>query len=258
MSTRIPRTDDPFNSYINSTANALAAGSPSGADRLGLTTEQATQWENLRKDWNKEYEFYVDESTRTKTVTYAKNQIRKDFIAFASPLLTAFSVHPNLTGADRLTFKLPEPDRTPTARGKITDNAYPIINPVLGGSIDFKVRTSEDATRASRHPLADAIEVRYALLPNTMASSPAPQDPTAPAPTPVPTAGSEARASVGQAIPESALNCLFVFTSKKAIFRIDLGPEHSGKRFYAFVRWVNHSNPANSGNWGLMYQTLVL
>jgi hypothetical protein len=49
-----------------------------------------------------------------------------------------------------------------------------------------------------------------------------------------------------------------VHISKKANFRIELGPQHSGKRFYAFFRWVNLSNPANSGDWGLMYQTLVL
>lgn len=256
--TRIPRTDDSFNSYINSTANALAAGTPSGADRLGLTAVQAAQWEDYRTAWNAEYVLYVDESTRTKAVKNEKNRIRQDFIGFASPLLTAFSVHASLTEADRLVFKLPEPDRTPTARGKIHDDAYPIIKPAGGGSIDVKVRTSEDASRASRHPLADAVEVRYALLPQTAADGTAPQDPNTPAPTPLPMGMGESRPSVGLAIPQSALDCPFVFTSTKATFRIELGPQHSGKRFYAFVRWVNLSNPNNSGNWGAMFQTLVL
>jgi hypothetical protein len=246
MSTRIPRTDEPFNNYIRSTANALAAGMPTGADRLGLTAQQAAAWETYRTNWDIEYTLYVDESTRTTTVTNAKNRIRKEFIEFASTLLIAFSVHPNLTDADRLTFKLPEPDRTPTARGKITDLAYAIIVPVGGGSIQVKVRTNEDASRASRHRLADAVEVRYALLTEAEANS-----------TP-PASGNDTRVPGVNTLPVNAMDCPLVLNSTKASFRIELGPQHSGKRFYAFFRWVNLSRPANSGDFGQLYQTLVL
>jgi hypothetical protein len=98
------------------------------------------------------------------------------------------------------------------------------------------------------------VEVRYALLSQTAAGGTAPQDPT----TPPPTSGGETRTPLGNAIPESPLDCPFVFTSTKATFAIKLGAQHSGKRFYAFFRWVNLSNSDNSGDWGLMYQTLVL
>jgi len=54
------------------------------------------------------------------------------------------------------------------------------------------------------------------------------------------------------------VDCPLVFISTKATFLMVLGLQHSGKRFYAFFRWVNLSNPANSGEWGLLYQTLVL
>jgi len=258
MATRIPETDSPFNSYINATASALADGTPTGADRLGLVATQAAEWEAYRVSWNVQYALAENEATSTRAVTNEKNRIRKDFTAFASPLLTAFSVNPNLTEADRLTFRIPRPDRTPTARGKINDDAYALIKPVGGGSIQVKVRTDADSSRASRHPLADAVEVRYALLPASAVGGTAPEDPTAPAPTNTPTVGGEARASVGNVIPVSALDCPLVFISTKATFLMVLGPQHSGKRFYAFFRWVNLSNPANSGEWGLLYQTLVL
>jgi hypothetical protein len=247
-----------FTRFIAAMANVLANGTPTGADRLGLDATEAAEWETYRASWNALQNLHQNEATRTKAVNNERKQLRKDFAAFASPLLTALSVHANLTEADRLAFRLPRPDKVPTARGKITDAAYAIISPVGGGSIQVKVRTSEDASRASRHPLADAVEVRYALLPATAATATAPQDPTPPAPAPVPTTGADTRASLGTALPVSAVDCPLVHISKKANFRIELGPQHSGKRFYAFFRWVNLSNLANSGDWGLMYQTLVL
>lgn len=259
---RTPRQDGPFNDYINTTANVLADGTPTGADRLGLTPVQAAAWEQYRTDWNTQYGLYTNKATRTSAVTSQKNNLRKAFTAFASPLLTAMSVHPALTAADRLAFNLPEPDRTPTARGKINDIPVLKLSPLGGGSIKGMVRTSSDASRASRHPLADLIEVRYALLPPSAAAQP--QDPTAPAPTPTPTPTPQPMAGmtgtptpVAPAPPTGPDDCPLIFSSTKANFTIALGTAHRTKVMYAFVRWVNTVNPANSGDWSEVHQVVV-
>jgi hypothetical protein len=251
MASRIPQTDDPFNTYINSTADALAEGTPTTAVRLGLTAAQAAAWGTYRIDWNTQYARYGNESTRTKGVTASKNKVRKDFTAFASPLLTAMSVHLALTEDDRLTFRLPEPDRTPTARAEIMVTPVGELHPLVGGKMQVRVRVSGDASRASRHPWADHVEMRYALIaPGAEAPTP-PAGPSAPAP-PV-TGGAGATQP-----PVTAADCPLSAISTKAIFTITLGQEHSGKRMYAFFRWVNASNSALSGTWSNVIQMLVL
>jgi len=261
MASRIPQTDEPFNTYINSTADALAAGTPTTASRLGLSAAQTAAWGTYRSDWNTQYARYGNEALRTKGVTAVKNQIRKDFTAFASPLLTAMSVHPALTADDRLAFRLPEPDRTPTARAEIMVTPVGELHPLMGGKMQVRVRVSGDASRASRHPWADHVEMRYALLPAGAEVPTAPSRPEAPTPNPTPdpllnpTTGATSR--VAQP-PATAMECPHSAISTKAIFTLALGQEHSGKRMYAFFRWVNASNPAHSGGWSNAIHMLVL
>jgi hypothetical protein len=228
MATRIPQSDGPFNDYLNLTANVLLDGTPNTGTRLGLTGTQMTDWEDYRVAWNANYESYTDPARRTKSVTNIKNTNRQKFIAFASPLLTAFSVHPALTENDRATFRLPAPDKIPTERVKIDGVPVAELIPVVGAEIKIRVRTSTDSTRASRHPMADHVEMRYAVV------------------------------AVGDAPPATAADCNLSAISTKAIFSVQVGQEHSGKRVYAFFRWVNASNAALNGNWGMIMHTVVV
>jgi hypothetical protein len=59
-------------------------------------------------------------------------------------------------------------------------------------------------------------------------------------------------------VPATAKDCTQSVISKKAIFIVQLGQESSGKRIYAFFRWVNASKPANSGPWSTVQQTVVV
>ena len=58
--TRIPRKDSEFDSYINNTADYLAAGTPTtNGVRLGLSPVEVTSWGNQKTSWNTNYALYI-------------------------------------------------------------------------------------------------------------------------------------------------------------------------------------------------------
>lgn len=230
MPNRVPQKDEHFSSYINATANYLAEGTPTNADRLGLAPAVATEWDTKRLTYNPIYGKCTDPSQRTSTLVAQKNALKKAFTQFANPILTTLSANPDLTSDDRGVFKLPERD-TPSARPEILDTPFAQISAMSGGNLRIRVRTTSDASRASMHRDADEVEVRYALV-----SASDPDD----------------------AIPSSVLDCTMGDTSTKAIFVLKLGPQHSGKRIYAFFRWKNAVNKEHSGPWGLAVQGVVV
>lgn len=233
---RVPRKDSEFDQYIRNTQTLLSSGTPTGAERLGLTTTQATDWAGFYTNWIAVYPTYTNPATRTTAITNQKNQIKQDFTAFAELPLKQIEVSPSLTTEDRLTFNLKERDRTPTVRGPITDVPIVGIAALGGGKIQFKVRQTTDSTRASKHPLADGVEVRYLM------TEARPKDPDPGTPDQIPT--------VDKAIGFNL--------SPKAMFTIDLGSSFTGLYLVAFVRWVNTTTPANSGPWTVPQLVLIV
>jgi hypothetical protein len=88
-----------------------------------------------------------------------------------------------------------------------------------GGTIEVRCRTETDQTRDSMHPEADVIECRYILIP------------------------------VKGVPPNDPDQCPEVRASTKAHFFIQCGVKNAGQCFYGFFRWVNLTNPDNSGPW---------
>lgn len=236
MPARINRADGAFDSYINTTAEYLGEGAPiTHGDRLGLDAANFAAWQNHRTEWNLIYAKYGDSSKRTKSVTAEKQARKKAFIAFASPLLTAMGVHPELNNDDRAALNLPERDE-PTARGLIEEAPYAQLLPMSGGNMKIRVRTTSDGNRASKHPSADHVEMRYALLNATGI-------------------GDDGSVVVP---PATAAQCPLSTINTKAIFIVALGQENSSKRIYAFFRWVNATNMAHSSPWSTVQQTVVV
>ena len=223
---RIPLNDEPFNSYINSSYAYLFAstGGTQNYVRLGLDITEAGSWETQRNAWNPNWAKYIDLSQRTRAVKDLKNNMKAAFIAFASPLLTRMSVSPNINTDDREALNLPERDTNPTRRGKITTAPDVNIIPNEGGFMKIKTRVDSDASRASMHPLADAVEMKY---------------------------------QIGGTAPTSASQCTNTFMSKKALFEFDAGQENAGQRLYIFCRYVNISNHENDGPWTTMHNAII-
>ncbi len=237
MPSRIPTANDSFNAYILRTAKALEQGSPTAAVRLGLSAGQLAQWLAYRDEWTQVYTKLINGATRTKVHTTTKDNVRKAFIAFATPLLTAMGVHAALTIDDRNTFNLPERDRIMTKRSKIDDHANAHLIPMQGGGIKVRTRVTGDGGRASRHPLADHLEMRYLLV--------------------VPTGVDASGMLLWPEPPIAASACPHSTICTRAIFTLELGEGHSGKRIYAFFRWVNARNLKLSGPWSGLVQCSV-
>lgn len=222
----VPSDDNPFNNYINSsTAHLLSLRAGSNVYvLLGITGPEMTDWETQKNNWNINWAKYVDLNQRTRTVTETKNNMKKDFIEFAGPLLTRVSVSPALTEADREALNIPERDSTITRRGKINDAPDVNMIPIAGGIMKIRTRTSSDASRASMHPLADGVEMKY---------------------------------QIGGTAPTSASQCPNSFVSAKALFEFECGQENAGKRLYIFCRYVNLSNHENDGPWTTMHNAII-
>ena len=89
---------------------------------------------------------------------------------------------------------------------------------------DARLVQIEDATRASMHPLADAIEMRY---------------------------------FIGTTPPATAEDAPNNFISKKALFTFEAGSENGGQRLYIFCRYVNFTNQANNGPWTTVHSGTI-
>lgn len=224
--TRIPKTLSSFDIYIRRVAAFLltVVGGTSNGERLGLTAAQNTETDAFRKQWYTgnpaapgAYELHSNPDTKTKTTRNKVLQIIKKFSIFFSPLLTLMSVSSELTESDRQVLNLPARDTTPTRRGKIDDAPTVNVSSMAGGRMKVRCRVDQDASRASMHELADAIEMRY---------------------------------QVGGATPANAVACPGSFISKKALFTFEAGDANGGQKFYCFCRYVNLTNSENNGPWG--------
>ena len=227
--TRVSEIDSEFDDYIRNTTTVLETGTPAGSVRLGLTTAENDDWVAFRDAWIVVYPKYTNVSRRTSIVTQQKNNLKKDFREFAKIPLKRIEVSPNLTEEDRGTFNLPVPDTTPTRRGAITDVPFGSLVGKGGGMMEVRARRESDATRSSKHPLADAVELRYLIL----------NDSTTP-----PDEGS------GGDFP-SPEDCRNSVSSKSALWRVSLGSAARGKTVLGYLRWVNLSNPANNSGWSM-------
>ncbi|MCW5908895.1 MAG: hypothetical protein KIS94_13610 [Chitinophagales bacterium] len=235
---RIPAKDSDFNSYLGTTVTALNTGTPNGAERLGLTTAEHNEWIDYFNQWSANYALYVNPDTRTKTITDQKNSIKEAFGNFARPLLNRIAASPNLTPSDRNTFNLPERDTTPTPRGPIYEAPIANFKSLGGGKMEVRVQRDTDATRASLHPLADGVELRYTILKENTGNNP--PDPE--------------REGDGMPTPEK---CTHSQLSSTALIHLTFTTDLLGKRIIGFARWINLTNPANNSGWSEFFTGII-
>lgn len=253
--TRVPRNDPEFDNYIKNTTRTLNdPGPPPGAARLQITALELAQWTGFEADWVLTYAKYTNDSLRTAGITDHKNNIKRDFIAFAKkPLVRMSSL--DLSENDRLVFHLPEADTTPTKRGKIHETPYGEVSAAGVAAMKVRVRMTHDAKRSSIHPLADGVELRYAVIDMKPTAVPATDGGNS-----TPTLGPTPALPVATqpVLPENAMDAPNSMVSKKALFDLVLDASASGKRLFVFMRWVNQSTPANNSTWSNVMQSNIL
>jgi hypothetical protein len=243
MATRVPREDNPFDKYLRSTANVLASGTPTGAVRLGLSTAQATAWALFLTNWITIYGKYIDPAQRTSAIKDDKNDLKAAFITFAEIPLKAIEISDNITNDDRKTFRIPKRDKVKTKRGAINDSPFGKLKSEGLGLMRVQVRREHDASRPSKHPLADAVEFKYkVIVPDSTPVPPPPFPPPAPSDEDLPKP---------KDLPNSHI-------SKAATWRMDLGETAIGKRIIGYVRWVNLTDPGKNSGWSDLLTTIII
>jgi hypothetical protein len=165
-----------------------------------------------------------NKNTRTSTDVLAHRQMRKTYEKEIRAFVRKYKEFIPDTG--KVGMGLTVRDTEPSPRGLIESIPVVALLPIGGGGIKVICKRETDQNRPSMHRLADAIECRSILVQGRMAIN----DP--------------------EAAPKSQI-------SKKAKFIIQCGDENAGKHFYGFFRWVNLTNPANSGPWSKAHTMIV-
>jgi hypothetical protein len=209
------RDDDIYNKqkayFDRIVANKVAWGIPDSAIAPLLT---------LQSEYVPLYDTIQDKKNRTSGEVAAYHDCKKRYLKAWRAFHQERVLHNSLIPvADKVILVGKERDTEPTPRGKIDLVPYVFLKPLAGGVIEVRTQTEKDATRVSMHKLADGIECRWLLVPK------------------------------GEMPPEGHEDAKNTLVSRKAHFTIDCGDKNAGDSFYGFFRWVNTSNPANSGLW---------
>jgi hypothetical protein len=219
----IPRKDTKFFSFQKQlvdkvVANKVAWGIPDAA--ITVLTDHRVAYEPRHvKAQNKNTRSMIDVMGHRQERKAYEKEIRK-FVNAHIRFNDLISV------SQRVSLGVMPRDTEPSPRPAITGTPMVWLSPMGGGTIEVICRRETDKDRPSMHQMADAIECRFIITPTRMVIN----DPDAATKTQI---------------------------FKKAKFLIQTGTENAGKRLYGFFRWVNLTNPANSGQWSRAQEVVI-
>jgi hypothetical protein len=229
---RIPRGIDDFNPYIRNTNAYLLAGTPSNAERLGVTVDEVTQWTVCANQWLPLHILYSDKkNSRTTSVKDQLLSIISQCVLLDqnSHILDRIAASPNVTIVDMETFNIKKGLLQKTTHTGLTNSivepVIPTIQPIGGGSLSIKCYSS---TGVRAGIFEDADSVQYTFM-------------------------------VGDVPPTSAdMVGMTKELSTKGAFTLSLGSASSGKHLYCYFRWYNTKYPTLAGPWSSMQSVLIL
>jgi hypothetical protein len=220
----IPVKDKDFFVFQGNLVNIVVTNAPA----WGIPAPAVAALVARRAEFEPLFTIAENKTTRRRADVVAFRQSRKLYEKEIRAFVKAWLINnPLVTDEQRSEMALTIRDTEPTPRGKIDVIPYVNLKAIGGGDVQVRCRTEKDQTRASMHPLADAIECRYILVP------------------------------VGEMPPAGQKDAKNTQVSRKARFTVSLGDEQAGQRFYGFFRWANLTNPQNSGPWSPT-QTVII
>jgi len=220
----IPRDDDNFFNKQGAYLDRVDANKTA----WGIPVADVQVLKDLREEYEPLYHKVQDKRARTGGDVTAHRDARKRYTKELRAFHKEWVVGNRHIPKSELAILVgKERDIEPTPRGKIDVIPYVNLKGIGGGEVQVRCRTERDQTRASMHPLADAVACRYILVPK------------------------------GEMPPEGQEDAKKTEVSKKARFIISCGDKNAGESFYGFFRWVNQSNPANSGPWGNVQKVVI-
>jgi len=235
MPRRIPQALSEFDTYLTNTVKWLFEGTPPNGERLGLSEEQMMHWRSYATYWKMLYQQSVSDLKSTPVIRQKRDNLWKEFVKFAQPLVNLIAASPALTVGDRRTLRIDPPPARGTRRGRIRGRPFIGIRNGDGATLRISCRSNKTG-RPRMHPLADLIEMRYLLQSPTDIQDGALQWPPR---------------------PKSPDECPVVVLSSRAIFTVTVGMQHKGKQLCAFFRYINASDPSQNGPWSAL-QIIVI
>jgi len=220
----IPKRDDDFFNFQAKLVNEVVTNAPA----WGIPAPDVAALVARRAAYEPLYTKSQEKKDRTSGDVDRHRQIRKTYEKEIQTFVNAYVRYNALiTRDERIEIGVPPRDFEPTPRGKI--ETVPVVELLAmgGGDVKVRCRVTKDQTRYSKHPLADGIEVKYTWVPK------------------------------GEMPPEKPDDCSKAQNSKKATFIIHCGPGNAGETFYGFFRWVNITNPENSGQWSNFIKVVI-
>jgi len=195
--------------------------------RLGLLETVKQKWENDAGLIVSKYVLSQNPLTHTANLKEQLKTLPAAFRAFAQPVLKTIEGSVNIMDADYGIFNIAKRDTTPTAREPIADSPATTVKAAAGCSVVVSHKTFTDASRPSRHPDSDAVEIRWVAL--DLSSPP----------------------------PATQADCPNVEIVTKAKHTMTFDTALAGKRLYMFSRWRNNSEPHKSSPWSGMVSVVL-
>lgn len=228
---RVPSKLATFNSYLNNSDDYLqatvAGSSIKNWERLGLSSQNATDWQQHRQYWRDTlYPKYSNPDQRTKTVTKEVQHFRKAFSAFAIPLLNLMVASPQVNADDAGVFNFVIKRKAATQhRLPITERCYGTFQPLGGGRIRAGFRTMTHSNRPALAKGANCVQIAF---------------------------------SIGEPVPAHAGEAAQQEIIPRASYVIETDSTNSGKWMYIFSRWFNSKHPQLAGPWSEAVRVMVL
>ncbi len=230
--TRIPRGIDDFDTYIVNTSNYLFKGTPTNAERLGILTDESTQWKAFADKWMPDYQKYKDKkNSRTIAVRDKLLQIISDTIEYdqKNRILDRIAASPNVIiedlGIFNINIGILQKTRRSVLTTPITEPVTVTIQPLGGGSMNIKCY-STTGQRSAIYSVADSVQYVYIVSDTPPVSAEAPG--------------------------------LSKEISTRGTFTLALGSGSSAKNLYIYFRWYCTKHPELSGPWSAMQTSLIL
>ena len=239
---RIPFKNELFHSYVmdGNVYLKILVGAVTRGEYLGMTAAEMADLDTFATDVDNKYIANRNKSTKDEITAANYANVKKDFGNFFRPILDRIAANlAVITTEDRLHLNIADPDTVPTAPGVIDEQCICAVVQKGGGVVEAACKSEIDETRASTPDGADGVQIAMVLTEQPVAM----EDP-----------------GMIEGIPElSGVPKYFEISGPTqcnnkeffpgATFRVNLGPEASGKRIQFYVRWYNTKHSENAGPW---------
>jgi hypothetical protein len=167
---RVPIKISAFHLWLNSTNNYLQSEDPANPghfqwERLGLTSAEATWWDDQTTAWNELHAKWGDKNLRTLSIVRALRDLRKFITKGSRGIVNRIAVNPVATQYDATVFNFVLVRKEPTRRKTdIKDQLFASVNRNGSAEYEVKCRYDEDAKRAALLPGSDGVECSYMVV----------------------------------------------------------------------------------------------